>query len=176
MSTPGIAVSKYDEICQIAAAAQTRWYARKQRCLQSMVTLVHGGLITYCGVPKEELSFMRWDEDQKAYVGAGDGHIYLIPGAIEYDVEGDYWHMGVVISLPTRWVSFGLCVSEGEDGKPMVRVSRNGKMRQTDFADAQQCNEFYDSIVALIKQALQGPRKSAKAIGFDTGTSEKEEQ
>jgi hypothetical protein len=49
-------------------------------------------------------------------------------------------------------------------------IARVGKMRQIDLADAQQCNEFYDSIVALIKQALQSPRKSAKAIGFDVGS------
>jgi hypothetical protein len=173
-STSGIAVSKYDEICEIAAAARNSWLARKQRCLQYMVTLIHGGLVTYCGVPKEQISFMRWDEDQQQYVAAGEGHNYFIPGAIEYDDEGDYWHMGVVISLPTRWVSFGLCVSEGEDGKPMVRIARAGKMRQINFADVQQCNEFYESIVALIKQALQNPRRSAKTIGFDVGSSERE--
>jgi hypothetical protein len=174
VSTLGVAVSKYDEICEVAAATSKSWSARKWRCIQYMVTLIQDGLITYCGIPKEHVSFQRWDEDQQQYLEAGEGHNFFIPGALEYDDEGDYWHMGVVISLPTRWVSFGLCVSEGEDGKPMVRIARAGKMRQIDFADPQR-NEFYDSIVDLIKQALQNPRKSAKAIGFDTGSSQKEE-
>jgi hypothetical protein len=175
VSTAGVAASKYDEICEIAKSVSNVWYARKGRCLQYMVTLIHG-LVTYCGIPREKVSFMRWDESQQQYVRAGEGHNYFIPGALEYDDEGDYWHMGVVISLPTRWVSFGVCVSEGDDGKPTVRIARTGKMREIDFANGQQCNEFYDSIVALIKRAFQSPRNSAKAIGFVTGSSEKEEQ
>ncbi len=178
MSTQGIAVSKYDELCEVAANARKGWFARKTRCLQYTVTFING-LVTYCGIPKnmDQVSFLRWNEDQQQYLAPENGGKYFIGGALEYDDEGDYWHLGLGISLAQQhWVSFGLCVSETDDGKPTVRVSRVGKFHQIDFVDPQQCNEVYDSVVASLKEALQNPRKPKKGIGFDVGSSAKEEQ
>jgi len=120
---------------------------------------------------------MRWDKDQQLYREPdGDNQKYQVPGAIEYDAEGDYWHLSVAITLtprgsfPRQWVSFVLCVSEADDGKPMARVSLIGQLRQIDFADPQQCNALYDFIVDSTKRSFREGQKSAKAIGFAVGS------
>jgi hypothetical protein len=168
-------MTKYDEMCEAASTAASRWLQYRDRCWSHMALLVNG-LMAYCGIPKdpEHVTFLKWNEatgEDRAYLEPGEGKMYAPLGAIEFDIEDSYWHLGVSITLtrpdlsPQR-VFFPLCVTERE-GKLMVKLGANGKERQIDQNDPAQLDAFYEHIVEIVKQCFRAPRKpTTKPIGF----------
>lgn len=131
-------MSRYNEMCEAAAAGRKAFHEREKRCEQYMVTLVQG-FVKYCEIPSQQIRLLRWNEDKQQYTEPEQGGSYLLPNVI---------------------------VSE-DNGKPIVKVGRNGKTRQIDFNVPQQCNEFYENIVEMLKQvASEGPKSTSNVIGF----------
>jgi hypothetical protein len=136
---------------------------------------VHG-LVVEWGIPEERIAFLRSNDlpgEQRIYSPAEEGHQYTLPGAVSFDKDDDYWHLGVSITLsrpgifPERWVGFVLCVTESE-GQAVVKLGMNGKPRTIDFNDPRKCTELYDEIAEYVKGLFDNPRKITKQIGFAT--------
>ena len=173
-------MSKYEEMREVADTARKVWIQYRDHCWGYMSLLVNG-FMAYCEIPvdMDHITFLKWNEDrgeeQGRYKQAEEGMNYTLLGATVFDSEDEYWHLGVCITLtppnvlPPQWVSFALCVTE-RDGKPLVKIGVPGKPRQIDFADLEQCNAFYESIVENIKESFRDSKKSSsKKIGFVVG-------
>jgi hypothetical protein len=169
-------MSKYEEICQASENAVRKWNQYRDRSWDYLATIVHG-LITQCGVPEEKITFLRsnglpGEERIYSLPEAGTGQ-FTLPGAVTYDKEDEYWHLGVAITLsragtfPERWVGIVLCVTEN-DGQAVVKLGIDGTPRPIDFNNPKQCTELYDEIVEYLKGLFENPRKITRQIGFAT--------
>lgn len=150
---------------------------------QYLATIVHG-LREHCGIPGDKITFLRSNGlpgEERRYSPAEGTARYTLPGAVSFEEEDDYWHLGVSITLspagafPERWIGVVLCVTE-DNGKPVVKFGHRGKPRTIDFTNAAETNALYDDIVALLKSKFDDPRKIAKReqIGFTTVANPKE--
>lgn len=166
-------MSKYDEICEASANAVERWIQYRDRSWGYLAAIVHG-LMGECGVPQEKITYLRSNGlpgEERRYIPPEDGGQYTLPGAVTFDRDDDYWHLGVSITLspvgtfPESWVGLVLCVTE-DDGQAVIKLGRNGKPRKIDFKDPRQCTAFCDDIVEYLKGLFDNPRKITKQIGF----------
>lgn len=151
-----------------AIAANRDWRAYEARCGQSMKQFVEG-FISYCGISLSDIRFLRWDDTEQTYSESNDGMMYTLPGALKYDEKEGCWRLGLSITLtPAQWVAFGLTLTESEDGKWMVKAAGDKSPRQINFSDSNQCNGFYDEIVAKILAAFKTRKPgSDRIIGFN---------
>lgn len=166
-------MSKYDEICQASENAVRKWIQYRDRSWGYLATIIEG-LVTHCGVPEEKITYLRSNElpgELRRYTPPEDGGQYTFPGAVSFDKDDDYWHLGVSISLspagtfPGRWVGLVLCVTENED-QAVVKFGMNGKPRAIDFNELSQHTELCDDIAEYLKQLFDNPRKITKQLGF----------
>jgi len=167
-------MTKYKELQQAQKDAAKSWYDFRERSWRYYFKFI-GGLIDYCAIPDAHLTYLKWNlesgEDRR-YTEAEGGSKYTLPGALEFDEEGGFWHLGVSITLsepghfPVRWVSFLLCINEIE-GKPVVRIGLDGKGQTLDMDDEGQRGALYESIVNQWLKMFAEPRKrKAKTLGF----------
>jgi hypothetical protein len=129
------------------------------------------------GIPPEKVTFLRSNDlpgEERIYSPPEDSRQqYTLPGAVTFDKDDDYWHLGVSITLspagifPERWVGIVLCVTESE-GQALLKLGMNGKPRTIDFNDPRQCTELYDETAEYLKGLFDNPRKLTKQIGFAT--------
>jgi hypothetical protein len=164
-------MSKYQEICAVAANSEKAWSHYEDTCGRHMSELVTG-LVTYCEIPSDKVRFLRWNGmtgEQRNYTAPdGEDEIYSLPGAIKYDRTDGYWHLGIVVTLSQlQWVGFVLCVTE-ESGKPLVKFGGVGTPRR--IGDSKQRDEFFDEIVGKLKQSYENYRgPGPKNLGFKEG-------
>jgi hypothetical protein len=169
-------MTKYDEMCAAAAQERTDFNAYRERSLNNLLWLVRG-FINHCEIPEGRLTFLRWNGqtgDDWKYTESADGGKWTLPGAISFDDEDRFWHVGLYVTLtspdsgPENWVSFALCVAE-EQGLVMVRVGFVGKLRQLDLTNPVECAGFCDEIVAQFSKRLKEPRRKPgqRKAGFD---------
>jgi hypothetical protein len=155
-------VTKYEEMCDVAATVSTNWIEHRNRCMQRMASLITG-MRSYCGIPNERINYLSWNEEMRLFTGPEEGN-YAMPSAMTFDDVGDC-RIGVSIMLMPSTVTFGLFVSEN-DGKVYVRLGPD-KAVLIDLSNPSQCNEFYDSIVDNVKRTFTEPQKAdADPIGF----------
>ncbi|MGA9526895.1 MAG: hypothetical protein WBS24_02135 [Terriglobales bacterium] len=163
-------MTKYEEIKEVALAAQRNFSERQQRSWQYGAKLVQG-FASYCEIPKENIRVMRWngDEAHPPYEEAEPGHNFVAPSAMKFDEESETWRFGLrIILTPSQWVFFGLHVADS-DGRASIRIG-TGEVRKIDPDDQNQWNELYNSIVGLIKGCHQGGIAKRSGIGFSIGT------
>jgi hypothetical protein len=171
-------MTRYEEMCEVASKARKNWLSRKERCLQCFLSLVNG-LKTYCGIPEEQVVFLR--RDKAAGEGGSlrppkDGEWVFDPNAVEYDKDKDEWSLHVLIyvnpprNFPRQYVTFGLFVTE-KDGDLMVRVGPEIP-RVIDPNIQSQREEFCQGIVEAFRESFEHPRDpNPRAIGFTVVTS-----
>ena len=168
-------MTKYEEMKEAAATQLRNFNERRQRCWQHGLKLING-FRAYCDIPSAALKFLRWTGDKTTpapYEEAEPGHAYTIPGAMQFSEEDGYWHFGVRLALTQmQWIVFGVGISDC-DGRAMVKVG-GGNPRQIDTSDQNQCNEFYDSIVAFVKDAYRDEKSAANRIGFALGQQDEQ--
>jgi hypothetical protein len=182
-------MSKYQEMSDAAAQGRKDFIIYQGRSWQNLATLV-AGLRSYCEIPPGQIKFLRWNGltgDDRSFTEPHDGGKWSLPGAITFEEEDEYWHLGVCVTLtnpgtfPENWFSFELCVSERQ-GQLMVKIGVVGTPRVLDLSDAAQCADFYDEIVNDALERISEPRSKsrAKKMGFEippyeTGSGVKEE-
>jgi hypothetical protein len=171
-------MTKYEEMCAAAKTARNEFDAYRIRCVGYLGGII-GALQSHCGVPSGKITFLKWDgqrEEPRNYLAADPPMKYALPGAMEYDEEDEFWHLGVSISLtennffPKQWVSFVLCVRE-QNQVPVVRTGLNGKAQvvRVDNEDARK--KYCETLTDRIVETLRDPAKpELKAIGFVLGT------
>jgi len=170
-------MTKYEEISAAAQQGRVEFVAYRDRSWQNLFTLVRG-FINYCGIPDGQISFRRWnglDGAERDYTRPEDGGMWTLPGAVEFDDEDNYWHLGIYVSLtkpglfPPNWFSFVLCVSE-DKGQLMAKIGLVGRPQPVDPLNQPQLASFYDFIIGECLRLIKEPRRSqpAKEIGFET--------
>jgi hypothetical protein len=168
-------MSKYEEICDASKHAVKRWNEYRDRSWGYLNAIVQG-LVTYCGVPRDKITFLRSNGlpgEERRYRPAEDEGLYSLPGAVTFDEQDEYWHLGVAITLsrpgvfPERWIGGVLCGTE-DDGQAVVKIGANGKPRVIDFSDPNQCANICDEFSEFLKGSFDNPRKITKQIGFST--------
>jgi len=167
-------MSKYDEMCAAAESARKEWFAKQERCWKCLFSLM-GGLMNYCGVPDDRITYLRWNGlngVERNYSRPEGGGSYTLPGATYFDEEDGFWHLGVHIALgppghlPPTAVTFVLCV-EDQAGHSMLKIGIDGNVGQMDPTDPTQVNAFCDRIFENVKQSFHEPNSpKRKSLGF----------
>src|ERR1700677_3812757 len=110
-------MTKYEEMCNVAKAAQADFIGYRQRS-EDHFMLMLDGLQAHCGVPPKSISFLKWNGKQgeaRQYLPADSTQIYGVPQALDYDKTDRFFHLGISITLtpgnvlPNDYISFLLC-------------------------------------------------------------------
>jgi hypothetical protein len=162
-------MANYNDMCNAARNAQLQTYTRKERAFASFSRILQG-LITYCGVPQEAITFLKWNgegEENRRYLPAEDGQLYSMQAATQFDDSDKYWHLGVRIRLSQlQFVTFALCVGD-EDGTLKVKAGDRGKPQNLALDSDTEIKVLCDSIAEAVIQVYSDPKNSAmKDVGF----------
>ncbi len=140
-----------------------------------MAALVRG-LMDYCQIPSEQVSFLKWNgangQEEEYSAGEGAKQFTLMGAMVEDDSTGE-WRLGIRLaltpqsSLQAHWILMVFYVSDS-DGTTTVRPSLGSKPRPVNLSDERESSQFYEEIVADIKGAISNPRAASAAskIGF----------
>jgi hypothetical protein len=72
-----------------------------------------------------------------------------------------------------QYISFGLGVADS-NGKAMVKIG-NGKAREIVFENQQECEDFYEEIVEMVKGCYRDRNPSSRPFGFNVAPSDEKE-
>jgi hypothetical protein len=136
-------MSKFSEMRAAVDDGRRKWSEYQQACYQDIAEFV-SGFVNYCQIPEENFALVPVNKEPNLSIK------YLIAGAAHYEADG-YWHFGVVIKffpLRSDLLEFGLTRTEG---KVSVIVGREGKGRDLNLSKPNECDDFYQSIVDLVK-------------------------
>jgi hypothetical protein len=161
-------------MCEAAELARKAWFAQQERCWRYFFSLMNG-LIEYSVIPPERITYLCWNGlvgEERNYTGPENGGQFTLPGAVKFDEDDGFWHLGVHIALrppnhfPPTAVSFVLCVKD-QDGQPLLKIGLDGKTSLLNMSDPIQVNSFYDRIIEDVNRCFREPNKSKqKSIGF----------
>jgi hypothetical protein len=170
-------MSKYEEMSAVAVKGRKDFADYRQRSWQNFSRLVRG-FIDYCGIPQDRIMYLRWNRltgEDREYQEPRDGGRWALPGAVEFDEEDGYWHLGLCVTLtkpgtfPPMWFAFTLCISE-QQGKLMVKTGLIEQPRTLDPLDTFDCAQLYEDIVDVVMARMKEPERrleQRKKIGFD---------
>lgn len=164
-------------MCAAAETARKRYLDAQQRCWGYLFSIL-GGLVEHCGVPDDQITFLRWNGlqgDERRYLPLEEGNVYTLTGATVFDESDGYWHLGLLIylnprnHLPRLHIVFALCVTERNDA-PLVKVGIDGKPRTVFLNNPAARNQFCEEIVQRAISTFEKadyPKVSQQAIGFN---------
>jgi hypothetical protein len=169
-------MSKYEQMSAAAEKGRKDFYKFRDRSWNSLSKLVQG-FVSYCEIPPGQITFLKWNgerDDLRGYTEAEDGRKWTFLGAIDFDEEDGFWHVGVCITLskpghfPQDWASYVFCVTESK-GKTLVKIGLIGKPQAIDLSDQMTCGVLYQSVVDHILERVTEPLPTpkAKGIGFE---------
>lgn len=103
-------MTKFDEMCDAAAAGIKARHDYRERCWKNLA-LLFNGFLSYAQIPPENVTFLRWNGlvgEGAAYERAGEGRLFTITGAAVQDADG-FWNVGIRIDLSPGAFIF-LCI------------------------------------------------------------------
>ena len=124
---------------------------------------------TSCGRVFRGGSLLPWVEEKQEYQGSTK-EMYGLPRAVVYREEEDEWRVGVCLLLSGQLsVIFGVVVTENEGQYSVAVGDRKGQL--VDLNVQTQSEAFFASLVQMVKDSFNEPRKIAKGLGFHVQTS-----
>ena len=169
-------MTKYDYMVEAACTAEKNFNDLQLRSVQLLAAFVTG-LATYCDMPLNKITFLRWNrltDDARQYLDIPDGSPNVLPAAVEFDKTDGFWHVGIVINLsppnrvfPELWASAVICASE-QQGKPVLKIGWREKPQNFNPADSAECQLLYKSVFNKVVGLFSADhsRVDSKAIGF----------
>jgi hypothetical protein len=166
----------YQAMCDAAAEARNEFLSYRDRCFGYFGTIIKG-LIEHCGVPKDQLIYLRWNglQGESGRYSKADSGAYLFHSAAVYDESDGTWRLCIQMVLtaantfPKQHVTFVLFVAE-QNGSPTVKIDPNGKPQVVHLHNVAARNAYCETITEQVMQTFSDPKKpTPKPIGFDIG-------
>lgn len=160
-------MSQYERMVQAAEEGRENWIRRRDSSTRFICQLLFR-FREACQIPEEQLQILPWNDEVGRFRGEAKP-LTAVLSSTHYDAENDNWQAGVVVyfdpptRIPRQYATLVLFVTE-HDCKFTVQIGEPGKPQPIDLNIQTQAEQFFNTLVEDIKEAMKEPAKKNRRI------------